>query len=175
MTHVNLSRRQLLTASAASAALMAGGRASQAAIEADTSGYVYEVTRTNAEWRAMLTDPEFQILREGATEIPKTSPLWNEERPGTYGCKGCALEVYDGDWKVILDKGWAFFRHGQPNAVLTGIDWPDGSGMADEFRVLAAMETHCRRCGSHLGHVFVIDGELLHCINGTSLTFQPTA
>jgi len=62
------------------------------------------------------------ILREGFTEKPKSSPFWLELKPGMYHCKGCDLPVYDGQWKVILEKGWVFFYHAVPDAVLFGID-----------------------------------------------------
>ena len=94
---------------------------------------------------------------------------------GTYCCRGCDLTVYDSLQKIELDKGWVFFRHSHPDTVMTGLDL--GTGMAgDPFAEMQAMmEVHCRRCGSHLGHIFD-DGPpptgKRHCLTGVSLVFR---
>lgn len=134
----------------------------------------YEVTRTEAEWRALLSDNEYYILRELGTEPPKSSPLWNEQRAGAYHCKGCDLHAYTSEWKVELDKGWVFFNHALPNSVLTDIDLGSPYAGMEDMDVPAdepLIELHCRRCGSHLGHLVNIGGPL-HCINGTALEFK---
>lgn len=185
MTDPNLSRRAVLATGLASTALIAGQRPAQAAVNADASDFPFEITHSQDEWRAKLTEEEYIILRKGGTEPPKSSPLWEETRDGTYSCKGCDLPVYHSEWKVVLDKGWVFFMHAIPYSSMTRIDSPaepsrpggppgrfqDGIDLAN----IATLETHCRRCGSHLGHLFPIDGQILHCINGASLTFEPAA
>ncbi|MEO1307534.1 MAG: peptide-methionine (R)-S-oxide reductase [Pseudomonadota bacterium] len=170
----SVSRRNFLYASTGLAALGAFGTPADARWVSGDDSFPYEVTRTEAEWRAMLNEDEYKILRQGYTETPKTSPFWDmtSEEAGTYHCKGCDLAIYDAQWKTVLDIGWVFFQHSAPNTVMTGIEWPDGSGMMEEFKTLTAMEAHCRRCGSHLGHIVAIKGQVLHCINGASLTFQ---
>lgn len=140
-------------------------------------GFEFEVIRSEEEWRSMLSDIEYFILREGGTEEQRTSTLWNENRPGIYCCKGCDLRVYRSLHKIELSKGWAFFRHSYPNTVLTDLDL-NGGRMGDPFaEIAAAMEVHCRRCGSHLGHIVAIPAEVpdrpIHCINGHALNFQP--
>lgn len=133
-------------------------------VNTDDAGYVYEVNFTEEQWKARLTEKEFSILREGGTEVPKSSPLWNEESTGIYQCKGCDLDVYESQFKVVLDKGWVFFQHSIPNSVLTSID----------YGLNPLIESHCRRCGSHLGHVFYLEEQILSCINGASLNFKPS-
>jgi|GEM_PF-5897641 len=61
--------------------------------------FTYEVQRSEDASRAMLSDEEHHILREGGTECPASSPLWTEARDGTYDCKGCDLLVYRAPWK----------------------------------------------------------------------------
>lgn len=170
-----ITRRGFVGASAASAlALGAASRTNAAPTEAD--GFSYEINRSDAEWKARLSDDEYKILRKGSTELPKTSPLWEEERPGWYHCKGCDLASFEGRWKVKLDKGWAFFKHAQPNAVLTDIDGPVAEyGASMSLGPGAFIEIHCRRCGSHLGHLLKVNGLVLHCINGTALNYYPDA
>ena len=176
-----ISRRAILAGSAIAAAAPLTQKAAAQSVSTSSGqnsdvvlidgAYEYEVNYTEAEWKALLTDAEFKILREGGTEERKSSPLWNEKRTGLYNCKGCNLGVYSSEYKVILNKGWAFFQHSEPDSVLTGIDTYTNYGATKKKTVI---EAHCRRCGSHFGHVLYIKGQILHCINGTSLTFTPT-
>ena len=139
--------------------------------------FAYEIQRTENEWRSLLTEDEYTIMRLGHTEPRQSSEHWDRpaEEAGIYACKGCGLPIYDAKWKKVLDIGWVFFTHSEPNSVLTAIEWPDGAGMMDEFKSLTAIEVHCRRCGSHLGHIVSIKNEVLHCINGASMTFTPAS
>lgn len=168
-------RRQMLAGSAVSILAMPAATAANAAYKASDDTFPYEVTRSEAEWREMLGEAAYQIMREGGTEQQRSSPLWNETGAGEYNCKGCDLMIYDSRWKTVIeDKGWLFFTHGEPNALLLGIDWPEGADPSDpKYDVVASVETHCRRCGSHMGHYFIVDGRLLQCINGISLNFEP--
>jgi peptide-methionine (R)-S-oxide reductase len=124
----------------------------------------------------MLEPIEYFVLREGNTENPRTSALWNNVEKGAYCCKGCDLTVYESRQKIELEKGWVFFRHSEANTVLTGIDRPEAEEV-DPFADAAAMlEVHCRRCGSHLGHIVAMEevpGRPIHCINGFALNFIP--
>lgn len=161
-------------------ALAAGGGIAGAARAAggEDDAFAYEIQLTDEEWREQLTEEAYVVLRKGITEIPKTSALWNETADGVFCCGGCDLPLYDSVWKVELDIGYAFFRQSRENAILMGIDGEPpygGSAMADDSPFRALIEAHCRRCGSHLGHLLTIRGETLHCINGTALAFQPSS
>ena len=168
-----LGRRAFLGGSALSAVALAQG-ASAGPTSGTGGGFAYEVTRTDAEWRQFLSRPEYVVLRKGSTELPKSHPLWNNTAEGIYCCRGCDLTAYDSVWKVELDKGWLFFKQSRENAVLMGIDGAPPEGMAPEGGPGALIEAHCRRCGSHLGHILTVEGDTLHCINGTSLNFRPS-
>ncbi len=127
---------------------------------------LFEITRTEAEWRAILTQVEFDVMREEATERPFSSLLDKETRSGTYHCKGCDLPLYGSAQKYDSGTGWPSFWDALPNAIGTR---PDNSLFS------ARTEAHCRRCGSHLGHIFD-DGPQptgkRHCLNGVSLVFR---
>lgn len=127
----------------------------------------FEITKTEAEWRAQLTDMQYRVLRLEATERPFTSPLNDEKRRGDYHCAGCDLALYSSETKYDSGTGWPSFWRAKPNAVGTKKDYK---------MVLPRTEVHCRRCGGHLGHVFN-DGPQptgkRHCINGVSLVFRP--
>ena len=174
MARVGLARRDFLTGTAAATI---GLGASRARAGEAGEAFSYEVSRPEGEWRERLSDVEYFVLREGGTEGQRTSLLWDETRPGTYCCKGCDLLLYRSLHKMQLSKGWAFFRHSYPDTVLTGLDL-QGGRMGDPFAELGALlEVHCRRCGSHMGHIVSIPEEVpgrpIHCINGHALTFEP--
>ena len=171
-----LNRRSVLAGSALALPALAARRARAAGAE----GFVYEVTRTDAEWRARLGDA-YAVMREGGTEKPHSSDLATEAADGTYGCKGCDLTLYSSRWKRPVDKGWVFFAQSEPDAMLMSIDQliPDDAvevTLAERMQLddKAAIEVHCRRCGSHVGHIFIVDGALLHCSNGSAMEFRPT-
>lgn len=155
-------RRDFLSRTAAAFGLAgAGGTAAHAA-----SGS-YPVTRTEAEWREMLTDAEFRVMREEGTERAYTSPLHDLKTEGTYLCRGCDQELYSSEDKFDSGTGWPSFT--QPVADSAVGTKPDRS------LFMVRTEVHCSRCGSHLGHIFEDGPEptgLRHCINGVSLTFR---
>jgi len=179
----NLTRRKFF-ASSGVAALSVGtaGVATTAAAEGTGAPYVagnsdmaFEIIRTDAEWREMLTEFEYTILREGDTETPNTSDLRNEVREGTYACRGCDLVVYASDQKVQLNKGWVFFFNSEPDTVLMSIDRDIPPEYSAAIGRDSVVELHCRRCASHLGHFLILDEVMTHCINGAALKFEPTA
>lgn len=170
----SLTRRSFFASTGAAALTVASTPASASVEAGSASDFVYEVTRTTDEWYNLLGEQSFAIMREGFTEARKSSPLWEETREGTYHCKGCDLHIYDAALKVILDKGWVFFTHSRPDTIMTAIDGhvPQYGAMGEGE---ALIEGHCRRCGSHLGHVLIADGGIKHCINGAALDFKPAS
>ncbi len=127
----------------------------------------FEVTRTEAEWRALLTEAEYAVMREESTERAGSSPLDKNYADGTYLCRGCDQPLYSSEAKYDSGTGWPSFWQAMDGAIGTK---PDRS-----FFTLRT-ECHCSRCGSHLGHIFD-DGPAptgkRHCLNGVSLKFQP--
>ncbi len=129
----------------------------------------FEIERTDAEWRAILTRAQFDVLRLHRTEVPGSSPLNQEKRQGVFACAACALPLFASETKYDSRTGWPSFYQPLANAV----------GTARDFALLIPRtEVHCRRCGGHLGHVFD-DGPpptgLRYCINGVALTFAPSS
>ena len=130
----------------------------------------FEIVRSEADWRKLLTPEQYAVLREEDTERANTSPLVHEEREGTYLCAGCELAVFSSATKFDSKTGWPSFWAPIENAVATkqeGIQY-----------FYPRTEAHCRRCGGHLGHVEK-DGPpptgLRYCINGVALRFVPKA
>lgn len=128
----------------------------------------FEIRRSEAEWRALLSPAEYGVLREGATEPPGSSPLNAETREGVYHCRGCDLALYASAARYDSRTGWPSFHSALPDAIRTRED--------RSFLFQVRTEAHCRRCGSHLGHIFDDGPEPTgrrHCINGLSLAFRP--
>ena len=152
-------RTMLLTAAALPLAGLLTTRRS------DAAGGDFEVTRTEAEWRALLSPQEYRVMREEGTERAGSSPLDKVYDPGTYHCKGCGLAVYSSRHKYDSGTGWPSFWQSLPDAVGT---------KPDRKLLRVRTEVHCRRCGSHFGHIFG-DGPAptgkRHCLNGIALNF----
>jgi peptide-methionine (R)-S-oxide reductase len=160
-----MNRRTFIATSASLGALALGTSRLAAAAIAEGP---FEVERTEAEWRAMLTDTQYAVMREGATERAFSSPLDGESRAGIFHCRGCDLPLYSSETKFDSGTGWPSFWEAMPDAIGT---------MEDRTLLFfVRTECHCRRCGSHLGHIFD-DGPpptgMRHCINGVSLVFRP--
>lgn len=160
-----MTRRSFLYLSAAAAALLGGSQLrgrDNSAIAAD-----FEVTKTDAEWQALLPEDAYQVLRHEATERAGSSPLNAEKRKGIFHCAGCELPLYPSETKYESGTGWPSFWDSLPNAIGT---------KEDNTLFMTRTECHCRRCGGHLGHIFD-DGPkptgLRHCLNGVALAFRP--
>lgn len=128
----------------------------------------FEVTKTEAEWKAELTADEYYVLREEGTERPFSSPLNKNYAPGTYVCAACQTPLFKSEHKFDSGTGWPSFDQEIKGNVAYGKDNKIGYPRDEE---------HCATCGGHLGHVFN-DGPkettgLRHCVNGDALEFIP--
>jgi len=125
----------------------------------------FEITKTEEEWRKILTPEQFYVLRQQGTESPHTSPLDKQYAKGTYICAGCNLPLFSSETKFNSGTGWPSFFAPIKGAVDTTVD--------TSF-LMTRTEVHCHRCGGHLGHVFD-DGPAptgnRYCMNGVALKF----
>ena len=130
------------------------------------TGAVFELTRSDAEWKTQLQSAQYRVLRQAGTETPYTSPLNQEKRSGVYSCAGCALSLFSSKTKFESGTGWPSFWQAMDQAVVEE---------SDTTLFMKRVEVLCRRCGGHLGHVFD-DGPqptgLRYCMNGVALNFK---
>ncbi|HKY17393.1 MAG TPA: peptide-methionine (R)-S-oxide reductase, partial [Rhizomicrobium sp.] len=82
----------------------------------------FEVSKSDAEWKKLLSPAAYKVLRHRGTEAPFTSPLNKEHRKGVFACAGCGLDLYSSDTKFDSGTGWPSFYRPLPNAVLTSQD-----------------------------------------------------
>jgi peptide-methionine (R)-S-oxide reductase len=127
----------------------------------------YAVSRSEAEWRRILTPEQYDVMRGHGTERPGSCALLHEHRAGRFVCAGCGQPLFESTLKFESGTGWPSFNDPIDGAVETDVDRSHG---------MVRSEVHCARCGSHLGHVFP-DGPpptgLRYCINGVALVFEP--
>ena len=127
-----------------------------------------KIEKTDAQWRSELTPEQYAVLRQQATEAPFTGKYALTKDEGMFKCAGCGAELFRSDTKFESGSGWpSFTEPAVAEAVETHVDSSLG---------MARTEVRCRRCGSHLGHVFD-DGPgpngQRFCINSVALELDP--
>ena len=126
-----------------------------------------KVEKTEEQWRKELSPEQYHVLREAGTERAFTGAYWNNHDKGTYRCAACGLPLFDSATKFDSGTGWpSFYAPISQTSVIEETDRSAG---------MVRTEVKCRRCGSHLGHVFE-DGPrptgLRYCMNSISLKLE---
>lgn len=131
------------------------------------SGQPGKIAKSDAEWKAILTNEQYYVLREKGTERAFTGKYNENKEHGIYKCAACGLELFSSETKFDSGTGWpSFYKPLNNRNVKEARDMTAG---------MVRAEVLCNRCGGHLGHVFD-DGPkptgLRYCLNSVSLAFQ---
>ncbi|MDP9398359.1 MAG: peptide-methionine (R)-S-oxide reductase MsrB [Actinomycetota bacterium] len=131
----------------------------------------YEVQKSDEQWRAELSREEYAVLRQAGTERPWSGEYVDTKAVGVYTCRACGQELFRSDTKFDSHCGWpSFFEPSESEAVEL---------IEDRSHGMARTEVRCRRCGSHLGHVFEDAPQTptgdRYCINSVSIRLEPTS
>jgi peptide-methionine (R)-S-oxide reductase len=128
-----------------------------------------KIRKTDAEWRAQLSDLAYEVTRQKGTERAFTHDDF-PKGPGMFTCVNCGAPLFDATTKFDSGTGWpSFYKPVSPDAV---------EEHSDNSLLMRRTEVVCARCDAHLGHVFN-DGPkptgLRYCMNGVALNHEPKA
>lgn len=126
-----------------------------------------KITKTDEEWKELLTPEQYEILRKKATEPAFSGEYYTTKEKGVYLCAACGNELFSSDAKYESGSGWPSFY--------APLDDKKIENALDESHGMVRTEIMCSRCGSHLGHVFD-DGPnptgKRFCVNSRSLKLK---
>lgn len=127
----------------------------------------FKVTKTEKEWKAILTPEQYRITRNKGTEAPYRNDTCTSYEAGIYNCICCNSPLFDSTLKFASGTGWPSFT--QPiktNAIAYTKDTSFG---------MQRVEVSCNTCDAHLGHVFPdgpVPSGLRYCINSESIKLK---
>lgn len=124
------------------------------------------MSNSDNNWRDRLSDDQYRITREGATEAPFSGRYYQHKESGTYTCICCHSPLFNSTEKYDSGSGWPSFWAAANDQCIREV--------SDHSHGMVRVEARCKQCDAHLGHVFEDGPEpsgLRYCINSLSLDF----
>ncbi|PKL40140.1 MAG: peptide-methionine (R)-S-oxide reductase [Spirochaetae bacterium HGW-Spirochaetae-1] len=129
---------------------------------------VKKIEKSDAEWKTLLPQEQFDVLRRGGTECAFTGEYDAMNKKGIYRCAACGNDLFRSDDKFHSGTGWPSFTQAVNNGNVTLRE--------DRSHGMVRNEVLCAVCGGHLGHVFN-DGPAptgnRFCMNSAAMKFFP--
>ena len=125
-----------------------------------------KIVKTEAEWRAQLSDLAYEVTRRKGTERPGTHDNF-PKKPGIFLCTCCGAPLFDAGSKFDAHCGWPSFDRAADDAAVEMHE--------DNSHFMRRTEVVCAKCDAHLGHVFPYgptETGLRYCINGVAIDFE---
>lgn len=127
-----------------------------------------KIVKTEAEWKAQLTEQEYYVLRQKGTDRPGDGGYTKHFEKGTYVCRACNAQLFESGSKYESHCGWPSFDDAIPGTIDFTKDTSHG---------MIRTEITCTQCDGHLGHIFD-DGPKettgkRYCVNTSSIKFIP--
>jgi len=127
-----------------------------------------DMPKNEEDWKTCLTPEQYKVLREKGTESAFTGKYYKHHDTGMYVCGACGQELFSSDTKFDSGTGWPSFT--EP------VNREHVELKKDTSHGMVRVEVICKKCGSHLGHVFPDGpkdkGGQRYCINSVALDFK---